>query len=161
TPRSPRPIGFLFHAVAEFLTQAVEDARFGHAHRPRTHAQVGRDVLGSLALDGGSPKGLPGTLFEFSPDQIQGSIKQAAFGGFLPPAACLVRQRPRQLPHPPLSPRATHAPRSPPQLAEMVVHLVVRNRPQPTPKRVALPLLAETADVRRHGLKDVLEDVRD
>src|SRR5262245_59054249 len=50
--------------VADLLAEAVQDARPGLADGGGRHVQVLGDDGGRLAIDGGAPEGLPGSLLE-------------------------------------------------------------------------------------------------
>src|SRR5262245_49215559 len=77
-PCSPGAVSL--HQIAQFLAEPLEHPALGHADRPGGHAQVGGDVPGRLALDGGPPKGLPGPFPELAPNQLQPPAEKPTLG---------------------------------------------------------------------------------
>src|SRR5205823_4363289 len=120
-----------------------------------------RDFLGGSVFDRREPEGAPGPLLELAADQLEGATDHAAIGSLLAGVVLRGWSGRGELREPDLGIRPARSPRFPSRLAEMIAHFIPRDRPEPAAERVALPLLAEARDMRRHRLEDVLEDVRD
>src|SRR5262249_42696797 len=102
---------------------------------------------------------LPCPLRKIPLNQLQSAEEQAALGGRV--ALFLAWLRKRQLREMSLGVGTTRSLRLPSQATPMVQHLVPRDSPQPTAKRVSLALLAKTVHMYNHSLKHLLKDVGD
>ena len=149
---SSRPI--VLRRFAQFLAEPPEHPRLRHPHGAGTHPQLERDVPGVPALDGGRPERLPGAVLELVADQVEAATEQAPILGARsressssagPAAGTFASRTWASVPPTP--------PGSRPSLRKWSWTLLLRDRPEPAPERIAGPLLPERRDMGGHRLE--------
>ena len=121
------------------------------------HSQVGGNVGGSAALDGGCPERPPGAIVELRADHFADTDEATAarrHHRFL-----VDRLGVGELGEPELGLGSAFPTGLPSEPAEMVVNLVPKDDPQPAAKGVAGPLFLEPTQVSGHGQESVLKHI--